>query len=131
MGRTCGTSEAQRTPALVTAERLRPLITSGVQTGDVTAERAVIWSRTDRPARMIVEYAANDAFRGATTIQGPAARHDTDFTARVDLDGLRPGEMVFYRVRFDSLAHPGARSHVLAVHGFKDGELLAVAHVDV
>ena len=103
-------AEAQRTPALVTAERLRPLMTSGVQTGDVTAERAVIWSRTDRPARMIVEYAANDAFRGATTIQGPAARHDTDFTARVDLDGLRPGEMVFYRVRFDSLAHPGARS---------------------
>ena len=103
-------AEAQRTPALVTAERLRPLMTSGVQTGDVTAERAVIWSRTDRPARMIVEYAANDAFRGATTIQGPAARNDTDFTARVDLDGLRPGEMVFYRVRFDSLAHPGARS---------------------
>jgi alkaline phosphatase D len=101
---------ARGAPALVTSDRVRPLATSGVQAGDVTARRAVIWSRADRPARMIVEYAANDAFRGATTIEGPAALADTDFTARVDLAGLRPGEMVFYRVRFDSLSHPGARS---------------------
>ena len=101
---------ARGAPALVTSDRLRPLATSGVQAGDVTARRAVIWSRADRPARMIVEYAANDAFRGATTIEGPAALADTDFTARVDLAGLRPGEMVFYRVRFDSLSRPGARS---------------------
>lgn len=97
-------------PAIATAEPLRPVMTSGVQAGDVTAERAIIWSRTDRPARMIVEFAANEAFRGATTIEGPAALEDTDFTARIDLGGLTPGEMVFYRVRFDSLAHPGARS---------------------
>jgi alkaline phosphatase D len=101
---------AQGAPALVTSDRLRPLVTSGVQAGDVTARRAVIWSRADRPARMIVEYATNDAFRGATTIEGPAALADTDFTARVDLAGLTPGEMVFYRVRFDNLSHPGARS---------------------
>jgi alkaline phosphatase D len=101
---------AQSAPALVTSERLRPLVTSGVQAGDVTARRAVIWSRADRPARMIVEYATNDAFRGATTIAGPTAVEDTDFTARLDLAGLRPGEMVFYRVRFESLAHPGTRS---------------------
>ena len=101
---------AQSAPALVTAERLRPLVTSGVQAGDVTARRAVIWSRADRPARMIVEYATNDAFRGATTIAGPTAVEDTDFTARLDLAGLRPGEMVFYRVRFESLAHPGTLS---------------------
>jgi alkaline phosphatase D len=100
-------------PAIVTAERLRPVMTSGVQTGDVTTDRAMIWSRTDRPARMIVEYAANEAFRGATIVEGPAALEDTDYTARLDLGGLTAGEMVFYRVRFDSLAHPGARSEPL------------------
>ena len=103
-------AEAQGAPAIVTADRLRPLVTSGVQSGDVAARRAVIWSRADRPARMIVEYAANEAFRGATTIAGPAALQAGDFTARVDLAGLTPGEMVFYRVRFESLTHPGALS---------------------
>ena len=33
---------AQSAPALVTSDRLRPLVTSGVQAGDVTARRAVI-----------------------------------------------------------------------------------------
>ena len=97
-------------PAIVTSERLRPLVTSGVQCGDVTAERAVVWSRADRPSRMVVEYAANDAMRGATEVVGPAALEVSDFTARVDLSGLPPGETIFYRVRFESLAHPGAWS---------------------
>ena len=60
-------------PAVVTAERLRPLMTSGVQVGDVTAERAIVWSRTDRPARMVVEFGTHESFRGATTVEGPAA----------------------------------------------------------
>ncbi len=33
----------------------RPLITSGIQSGDVSANSAVIWARADRPARMQVE----------------------------------------------------------------------------
>jgi alkaline phosphatase D len=97
-------------PALVPSDRLRPLLPSGVQVGDVTAGRAVIWSRADRPARLMVEHADNERFRGATMIEGPAALEDSDFTARIDLGGLTPGEMLFYRVRFESLAHPGASS---------------------
>jgi alkaline phosphatase D len=59
---------------------------------------------------MVVEYAADEAMRGATEVVGPAALEVSDFTARVDLSDLPPGEMVFYRVRFESLAHPGAWS---------------------
>ncbi|HYV70942.1 MAG TPA: twin-arginine translocation signal domain-containing protein, partial [Pseudolabrys sp.] len=29
----------------------RPLITHGLQSGDVTADSGVIWARTDRPSR--------------------------------------------------------------------------------
>ena len=97
-------------PALVPSERLRPQMPSGVQVGDVTAERAIIWSRADRPARMIVEYAANEQLRSSTYVEAPAALENSDFTARLDLGGLSPGEMVFYRVRFESLAHPSASS---------------------
>ena len=101
-------------PALVPSDRLRPQMPSGVQVGDVTAERAIIWSRTDRPARMIVEFAANEQLRSATTVEAPAALENSDFTARLDLGSLTPGEMVFYRVRFESLAHPGASSDPVA-----------------
>ena len=63
-------------PAVITRDPMRPQIPSGVMTGDVTADRAVVWSRTDRPARMIVEYATTDSFKNARRVIGPAALDD-------------------------------------------------------
>lgn len=63
----------------------------------------MIWSRSDRPARMIVEYDTSDAFRNVRRITGPAAIEPSDFTARVDLSGLPAGQKIFYRVTFQSL----------------------------
>lgn len=100
-------------PAIVTSERLRPQLPSGVQAGDVTSSRAVVWGRTDRPAQMVVEWATNDAFTDARTVRGPAAMEDTDFTASLDLRDLPPGEQVVYRVRFEGLATPGTYSEPL------------------
>ena len=47
---------AQQAPAVVTSDRMRPTMPYGVQSGDVMADRAIVWSRTDRPARMTVEW---------------------------------------------------------------------------
>ena len=58
--------------------------------GDVTGDRAIIWSRSDRPARLVVEWATSDAFRNPRTVLGPAALAPGDFTARVDLTELPP-----------------------------------------
>ena len=52
-------------PAAITRDAARPQLPSGLMAGDVGGDRAVVWSRTDRPARMIVEYATTDAFRDA------------------------------------------------------------------
>ena len=41
----------------------RPLITSGIQSGDVSADSAVIWARADRPARMQVECSVVESFK--------------------------------------------------------------------
>jgi alkaline phosphatase D len=90
-------------PAIVTAEGGRPAIPSGVAAGDVTAGRATVWSRTDRPARMVVEYATTDAFADARRVVGPAALEDSGFTARVELSGLPPGQRIAYRVLFQDL----------------------------
>ena len=78
----------------------RPGVPFGVQTGEVTADRAVVWSATDRPARLLVEYAATDQFQNARRILGPAALPESGYTAKVVLDGLPAGQDVFYRVTF-------------------------------
>ncbi len=93
-------------PAVVTSDRMRPAIPYGVQSGDVTSDRAIVWSRTDRPARLHVEWATRDSFRDATRVVGPAALAESDFTARVDLTGLPAGQQIFYRVLFEDLASP-------------------------
>src|SRR5262245_6785841 len=41
----------------------RPLITHGIQSGDVSTDSAVIWARADRPARMWAEVATTDRFK--------------------------------------------------------------------
>ena len=91
-------------PAIVTADAARPSTAFGATAGDVDNDRAIIWSRTDRPARLVVEYATTESFANPSRIVGPAALEATDFTARVDLAGLRQGQRMFYRVRFQSLA---------------------------
>ncbi len=88
-------------PRRATAQTLaRPGVPFGVQTGEVTANRAVVWSATDRPARLLVEYAATDQFQNARRILGPAALPESGYTAKVVLDGLPAGQDVFYRVTF-------------------------------
>jgi alkaline phosphatase D len=103
----------RRAPAIVTSERLRPLLPNGIQSGDVTGTRAMVWSRADRPARMSVEWATNERFAGALTVRGPAALKGSGYTAALDLRDLPPGEQIVYRVRFESLEHPGTWSEPL------------------
>ncbi len=90
-------------PALIALDKFRPQIPFGAQCGDVTSNHAVIWSRSDRSARMIIEYATTESFQNLRRIVGPAALEPTDFTARVDLADLPAGQKIFYRVSFQDL----------------------------
>ncbi|MGW0699958.1 alkaline phosphatase D family protein [Streptomyces sp. NPDC002867] len=76
----------------------RPRAAWGVQTGDVTTTSGLVWVRSDRPARMIVETSATESFRRPRTWHGPLLGPDTDFTGTTALHGLPPGEQVHYRV---------------------------------
>jgi alkaline phosphatase D len=90
-------------PAIITADSLRPQIPFGVQSGDITNNSVIIWSRSDRAARMIVECATTESFTNAQKIIGPAALENSDFTARLDLQNLPAGQRIFYRVSFQDL----------------------------
>src|SRR6202048_4238157 len=91
-------------PGVVTSDRARPQIPCGVMSGDPAGGRAIIWSKSDPPARTLVAYATRGGFRDAQRVAGPAALAVSDYTARVDLGPLPPGGQIFYRVAFQDLA---------------------------
>ncbi|WP_411144329.1 alkaline phosphatase D family protein [Streptomyces sp. x-80] len=76
----------------------RPGAGWGVQTGDVTASSGLVWVRSDRRARMIVQTAATESFRHARTWHGPVVGAGGDFTGVTALHGLPAGEQIHYRV---------------------------------
>jgi alkaline phosphatase D len=93
-----------RAALAATSDTALPGLPYGIASGDIGIDSAVIWSRSDRPARMIVEYATTEGFKDAKRIVGPAAMEDTDFTARLNLTELPADQEIFYRVSFEDLA---------------------------
>jgi alkaline phosphatase D len=92
-----------------------PQLEQGLQIGDVVADRAVIWSRSDRPARLVVDYDVNPSFSNAMRVRGPFALETTDYTARVDLTELPSDSDIHVRVVFQDLSNDrvvGTRSLV-------------------
>jgi alkaline phosphatase D len=86
----------------------RPLITHGVQSGDVSADSGIVWARSDRPARMLVEIATTDSFKNVRHGAFVDALPESDFTSKALIEGLPAGQDIFYRIRFADLASPTA-----------------------
>jgi alkaline phosphatase D len=107
---------AQAAPAIVTLDGARPKFTSGVQTGDPLADRAIVWTRSDRPARLWVEWATTASFGNAQRVRGPHLLEDSDFTGRIDLTGLPAGQEIFYRVVLQDLHNERVLSEPFAGH---------------
>ena len=90
---------AAAAPSVV--RRDRPGLPSGIATGDVTPQSAIVWSRTDRRARLVVDLTSHGRFDKAIRLRGPITGPDADFTAQLPLRGLRPGQQYDYRVAFE------------------------------
>ena len=88
-------------PAVLASVKDRPQLTDGVQSGDLLGDRAMVWSRSDRPARMVVEWDTSSMFRNPRRLVSPLADQRSDFTARVELSGLPADQAIFYRVHFE------------------------------
>ncbi|MEO1092288.1 MAG: alkaline phosphatase D family protein [Pseudomonadota bacterium] len=106
------------TPKLALAQttvlRERIGLPYGVQTGDVSGDRAILWARADRPGRMMVEWSTTEGFRDPRQLHGPAALEDTDYTAKLDLTGLPADQTIFYRVSFTDLADVNVASEAVS-----------------
>ncbi len=84
--------------AVPLVRRNRPALTSGVQAGDVSASSGTVWTRADRPSRMLVEVSTRPDFRHAEYVRGPVLSAQSDFTGKTTLRGLPSGYDVYYRV---------------------------------
>ncbi len=63
----------------------------------------LVWSRTDRPARMIVDYDTTESFRNPKRLISRDVSDASDYTARVNLTYLPPNQQIFYRVTFEDI----------------------------
>ena len=107
---------AQTAPAVITRDAMRPQMAHGIQSGDPTSDGAVIWTRSDRPARLWLEWATTASFANATRVRGPYLMENTDFTGRVDLAGLPAGQEIFYRVVLQDLHNERVLSEAMPGH---------------
>jgi alkaline phosphatase D len=90
-------TRAAAAPAFVRSGR--PTLPLGVQSGDVRSQGAVLWSRADRPARLVAEISRDPSFRRARTVRGPVVTPATDLTGEIPLRGLPKGTDLHYRIR--------------------------------
>lgn len=121
-GALCGASLRPATaaptpaPALITRDAMRPQMPHGVQSGDPLAQAAIVWTRSDRPARLWLEWSTTPRFINAQRLRGPHLLETSDFTGRIDLQGLPAGQEIFYRVMLQDLRNERVMSEPLAGH---------------
>jgi alkaline phosphatase D len=94
----------------------RPVITHGLQSGDVDTNSGMIWARADRPSSMMVEVATTESFKNAAILPPLDALPDSDFAVKRLLEDLPSDQEIFYRVTFASLDDPTAVSEPLVGH---------------
>ncbi len=94
---TAGASVTGPAPAFIRSGR--PALTHGVQAGDVHDGGAVLWSRADRPSRLVAEISRDPSFRRSLTVKGPVVTPASDLTGEIELGGLPAGTDLHYRIR--------------------------------
>ena len=83
----------------------RPMVSHGVQSGDVGIDSGMIWARADRASQLMVEVATTESFKNAHALPPIAALPESDFTVKMLLENLPAGQDIFYRARFRDLSH--------------------------
>lgn len=101
---------------MISRASARPLITHGVQSGDIASNSGVIWARADRPSRMLVEVATDDSFANATALPPITAMPGSDFAVKRLLQSLPADQEIFYRVRFADLQDSRSVSEAVTGH---------------
>ncbi len=87
----------------------RPVLTHGLQSGDIADNGGIVWARADRASRLVIEASTTENFNDICCTTFADALPESDFTAKVLLEDLPAGQEIFYRVTPHDLASPAAR----------------------
>ncbi|MDP2621228.1 MAG: alkaline phosphatase D family protein [Hyphomicrobiales bacterium] len=111
---------ALATPGLfvlaISRAQARPMLTHGVQSGDVDANSGMIWARADRPSRAMFEIATEESFKHARRLAPLDALPETDFAVKRLLVDLPSDQEIFYRISFVDLDDLAATSEPVTGH---------------
>jgi alkaline phosphatase D len=103
----------------------------GVASGDPTADRVVIWTRVtpEGPGVIPVRWVlARDETLSAVVRSGDVeARAESDYTIKVDVDGLAPGQRYFYGFLVGEDRSPVGRTRTLPGSGVAEVKLGVVS----
>ena len=91
----------------------RPVFTHGVQSGDVDTSSGMIWTRTDRPARVHMEISTTESFNGARKLAPIDAIPNSDFAIKRLVTDLPSDQDIFYRFVATDLSDTNAVSEPL------------------
>ena len=91
----------------------RPVFTHGVQSGDVDLSSGMIWTRTDRPARVMMEVSTTESFANARRLAALDALPESDFAVKRLVDGLPSDQDIFYRFTATDLQDSNAVSEAI------------------
>ena len=94
----------------------RPMITHGVQSGDVDATSGVVWARTDRPAKAYLELSTSESFKNARRVAPIDVLPENDFAMKRLVADLPSGQEHYFRVSFEDLTSGHARSEPMIGH---------------
>ncbi|MEE4659165.1 MAG: alkaline phosphatase D family protein [Halieaceae bacterium] len=93
----------------------------GVASGDPLENRVIIWTRatpeTEGTVQLRWEVASDEAFSNIVASGRGSTSADTDYTAKVDVQGLSPGSEYYYRFFTGETASPTGRTRTLPAAG--------------
>lgn len=75
----------------------RPTFTHGVQSGDVDTSSGMIWTRTDRPARVSMEVSTTESFADVRRLASMDAIPSSDLSIKRLVADLPSDQDIFYR----------------------------------
>ncbi|TIL56006.1 MAG: alkaline phosphatase, partial [Mesorhizobium sp.] len=88
----------------------RPAFTHGIQSGDVDATSGVVWTRTDRPSRVMFEVSSTENFANPLRLAPLDTSPASDYTVKRLLTDLTSDQDIFYRMVAADLADINAVS---------------------